>query len=223
MSTGNQIMALTAGLFNDPSQVTYTNEKLLPMLQLAMEDLQLKLAKAGSQILLDTSAESVLAANDKEMDPPDDLLSPIIVEERNVGSEQEADWVEITQKRVLPNLDPGPNLYYYAWNEQVFKFLGATQAREVRIKYWRNLDAVASGAQNINLLNCKMFLVFKTGAFYCLFPGGQPKKGEDLSNQADKYWNDALTIEVKTQQGMPANRKPYGYSRRMWGRIRGAI
>jgi hypothetical protein len=222
MPTASEIMSNSAALLGDANKVTFTNDKLLPYLKLAYRDLQLKLAKAGVQVLLDTSAESTLSAGDREMDPPDDLLSPIIVEERSVGG-GESDWLEVTQKRILPNEEPGQTLNVYAWNEQVFKFLGATEDREVRIKYWRDLDAISGESTNINILNCQLFLEYKTPALYCLFPGGQPKRGADLESKAESYWNDALTIETKNQQGMPARRLPYGYSRRMIGRIRGAI
>lgn len=214
MPTAAVLMAGAAALLNDPNQITYTNTALLPYLKLACDELQLKLAKINSLARLDTSAESTLAANDTEMDPPDDLLTPISVEERNVGSQLNSDWLPVTQVIILPNIDPVDNLGVYAWNEQVFKFIGAIEAREVRIKYYRNLDAIVDQNTQITILNADLYLKFKTAALYCLFPGGQPKKGQDLEVRADSYMNDLAVIESKIKQGNPVRRRRYGSNRR---------
>lgn len=223
MPTGAVMMANSAALMNDAAQVTFTNDKLLPYLKLAYQELQLKLNNIGAGVVLDTSAASTLSANDTELDPPNDLIAPISLEERAVGSTSEADWVALTQHRILPNRDKVDTLNDYAWNEQVFRLVGALVDRSVRIKYWRSLDAIVSASTLITILNVQLFLEYKTAALYCLFPGGQPKKGADLANQAEYYWNMAANIEVKTTQGMPVRRKGYGHSRKMIGRIRGAF
>lgn len=218
--TAGSIMALAAARLNDASQNTYTDEVLFPFLVMAYQELQAECDANDISMIKDILASTNVDEGETELEPPDDLVAPIALYERARGSTSENDWAKMIQKEWEPNIERSSSLLYWTWREGVFKFVGATTDREVRIRYLRDLDALVDENSNIaNVANARLFLQYRTAAMAASDILKIEKITNRLEAQADKWLAKTLGVEVKNNQSFVTTRRPFGYSRRARGRM----
>jgi hypothetical protein len=216
--TVDSILQFSATLLNDANQNTYTNAVLLPLLQIAYQELQAECDNNNISIIKDILASTDVAALDTEVDPPDDLILPIELYERADGSTSESDWQKMTQKEWEPNTPMASSLIYWTWREGKFKFVGATTPREIKIRYLRDFDAINEGSNINQVANSRLFLQYETASLCAYFIMKMEKLGDRLERKADRFLQATLGTEVKANQGFVVTRRPFGASRRARGR-----
>ena len=217
MPTASTLMQKSAEILNDAERNMWNDDVLLPMLVLAFQELELEYVNHSLPALMDLSSPQVVAAGLKSLAPVVDFLAPISLEERGVG-EDDTRWVEMSQRTFEPDtINKSNSLIYWAYREQEFKFVGATQAREIRYRYYKNFDQPDDATSNISVLNSTLFLQFKTAANAARYIGQRPTLADTLDNNSTRFLHKAMNREVKSIQNMPKRRKGFGWARKRLG------
>jgi hypothetical protein len=202
-------------LLNDPQGNIYPDEKLIPLMQKAYRELQTKMMLNGLPVLKEASIPVAVAVGTTRLGDgaglPDDFVYPIELGERtqgstnNYGKMRETEW-EADEK-------PHPSLVYWTWREEEIKFLGATTAREVRIRYMKGLTRIIATTSPILVNNSQTWLAARTAAIAAMLLGGNPTRAQALDGDASVAMEDLLRLLVKRQQGLPIRRLVNRYRR----------
>ena len=219
--TAADIFSQAQALLNNST--VYTDAKLLPFLVLAYDDLKLELIIRNSPPIEEKSdAISVLAGDYPVLTAPSDMIIPLSLEERVVG-QGEDDYNQMKEldfiKLNLPRIE---SLLYWSWQENRIKFRGATQERQVRVYYLKELTAPSGGASSLDIeVYFKRFLSSRTAALAAGMAGQDWDRATALQEDANRCLGLATGITTKRQQAMPIRQKSYGYTRRIkrFGRI----
>lgn len=204
-------------LLNDPSGNIYPDDRLLPLMQKAYRELQTKLLLNGLTVVKEYTLGTPIpvpigtAQLGDGTGLPTDIVYPIEMWERPAGSTQL--FAEMTERAWEPEAKPGSSLIYWTWREEEIKFLGATTAREVRLKYMQGLTKIASAASVIEVNNATTWLAARTAAIAAFVLGSNPTRAEGLNGDAGQALEDLLRYLVKRQQGLPVRRRVNAYRR----------
>lgn len=213
--TASTVLTEAKGLLNDPSGYIYSDDKLIPLLQKAYGELQTKMMLNGLPVLKETSVAIDVVAGTVVLGDgsglPTDFIYPIELGERADGSTElfedmeETDW-EVTEQAT-------DRLRFWNWREEEIKFLGATTAREVRIRYMKGLTRITAVSTPIAVNNATTFLAARCAAVAAFVIGSNPTRAEALQGDAGSALSDLLGILVKRQQGLPVRRRVNRYRR----------
>lgn len=216
-------MAITAAeplteskvLLNDPSGTIYADAKLIPLMQKAYRELQTKMMLNGLPVLKESAtavpvAIGVVALGDGS-GLPTDFIYPIELAERNSGSTDLYEDMDETEWE--QTLLPSTSLLYWNWREEEIKFLGATTAREVRIRYMKGLTRITATTTPISITNAVTYLAVRTAAIAALVLGSNPTRASALQGDAGSALDDLLGVLVKRQQAIPIRRRVNRYRR----------
>lgn len=202
-------------LLHDSSGVLYTNAKLIPLMQKAYRELQLKMQLNGLPVMKEKSTVITVSAGTTRLGDgaglPADFVLPIDLEERAPGSTEL--WSPMTELAWEPNLSPGPSLVYWNFREEEVKFLGATADREVRMTYQKGLTRITSDQTPIAILNSTTYLASRTAAIAAYVLGENPTRSEALNGDAGQAMHELIALLVKRQQGLPVRRRVNRYRR----------
>lgn len=139
---------------------------------------------------------------------PPDLLTPTALWERALGSQD--DFVPIedtTESGGLPSEPQGPFLRIWEWRDDELCFLGATEDREVRMRYVKQLPTLSDAASVVSIRNIRSAFVYFTAALELA------ARGSPLSAIYDTKGSDALEVvmnrETRQSQALPRRRRPY--------------
>lgn len=218
-TTATTVAARAAALLNDPSQTIYTNTVLLPLIQIAYDELEDRFRVEGVPALSKISATITHAASTTQPQNLDistltDFIEPIIIEERDTGSTDPAAWTPLIETTWLVNQAQSSSLNYYSWREQKIYLLGAIQSRDVRVKYHRDLTAVAAIGDTIEPSRALNFLAFRTAALAAKYITQNDSRFQALSIDATNAIMTLVESAIKLRQALPATRKPYSAFRR---------
>ena len=120
----------------DINGITWPDTILLPILQEAHSELVQELEKFSLPIILHQSCIILVPAGARCLgsNQPDTLVEPISIMERIPGTDME-DFELMIRMTFIPTVDLDEDLTYWAWQGQQIKFLGATQDREIILRY----------------------------------------------------------------------------------------
>lgn len=207
-------LATAQSLLHDPDGVSYTNAKLIPLMQKAYRELQMKMRKAGLSPTKEVSASITVTAGTVRLADgaglPLDFLQPITLFER--GSTSEA-WSQMDEAEFEENVDPGTTLGIWAWREEEIKFVGATGDRLVKIRYIKGLTAITGTSTALQVNNCEDFLASRTASIAALVIGENTSRAGALDIDATGQWTDLKDTLVKAQQSLPVRRITNRYRR----------
>ena len=134
------------------------------------------------------------------------------------------DWSEMDEVELglEANRPLNDRLHYFEWQGDVFRFVGATEARQLKITYFASGAAPASGSLGID--NSLDFLAAYT-ACLAAYPNDRVSEGDRLfalcfgvPRQSTGLLHDLLNPMVKAQQRV--QRQPQAYSPYSGGRIK---
>ena len=201
---------------------------LIPSMNLAYRKIQANLANIGSPtfitdeklfvvpavLVIDPSIQVII--NEATAPPnnlPSDLLVPSKLWERQNGSvDNFQPMTDLTDKGGLPSQAQGSSLMMWEWREDGLCFIGATQDRQVRMRYVKQLPALSDEASQLLIRNCRSSFVYFTSAIELA------SRGSPLAEKWDAAGNDALEVvmnrETRKSQGQPTRRRPF--SSRSW-------
>ena len=121
---------------NDINALTWSDAILMPYLQEAYGELiqELDINQVG---VIKTQSQPILVpagALNLGSDQPTNILEPIMMLERDPGTDAES-FVDMYLVKFLPLVDQSAYLTWWAWLGEVIQFVGATSPREVILRY----------------------------------------------------------------------------------------
>jgi hypothetical protein len=210
----SDIMDRSAALLSDPSKVTMTYTLQLPYLKIAWDEIQEDLVANGIVDVreLTSNAISVSIGTKELSNPPADLLFPLEIWERAPGQTDDY-WTLMDKKTPDPADVQVDELEVWYWEENIIKFRGATTAREIKIRYQKELATISGDSTAIPVTNAKSFLSHRTAANVAESRGNKAR-ATALHARADYFLAKLTSTKVRDMQDGPYRPKRYGYSRR---------
>lgn len=203
---------------NDVGQQIWTDTALIPYLKEAYKDLMIQLWLNGIPVIREkTSTPIVVPASSTPviLTLPADLVEPIGLKERAQGSSEP--WISMTETDFEPDTKPDVNLRYWAWREENINLVGATNNREVQLRYLKSLTIPTTTNSPLGFIFSEFFLGPQTAAYAAgsvgnvslaqelLFIHGSPTQMGIAGAKLDGI----IRANVKGQQNLPARRIPY--------------
>lgn len=217
--TSGEIMDLAAATYNDQLKAVVNYGVQLPYLNMAMAELQEIFEQNGVPVTTATSAIILFPAGLTEVkfsntSPrlPPDLVEIIQAWERPTGIDP---FIPMFRMNILPHYLEGQTVSNFIWwqfNEQIFKVMESNQSNDVKLDYVKSLFypiTSDNGADEISVINSKMFLVYRTGALLAQFIGENKTRADELNLQANQSIERSLGISTKARQGMVTRRRPF--------------
>lgn len=213
--TASEPLAEAKVLLNDPEGHIYPDDKLIPIMQKAYRELQLKMQLNGLAVLKEISTTIQVPVNTLALVDgallPADLIYPIALEERTPGSSE--DWTEMDEVEWEPSIDQTNTLRFWNFREEEIKLVGATAAREIRIKYQKGLTRITGTTTPISIIGAVTFLASRTAAIAAMVLGENPQRAEAINGDAGGALFDLIALLVKKNQAFPARRRVNRYRR----------
>lgn len=204
-----------ATYLNDASGSVYTTAILLPFVKSAYEHLRNEMALNEIPTLNELSAAQTITAGSTTLASTiTDLLLPYGIEERASGSSDL--YVPMIERTFEPNEAQQTNLRYWMWREETILFLGATTARQIRVRYIKDLNPTAIvGGDTLTAVNARSYLAARVGALAAMFVQQNTSMAEAANMVADDQLQKVIKIAVKGMQALPARRHPFLGPRRL--------
>lgn len=202
---------------NDQIDAVYHDDLLLPYAQDATDELQGALELYGLLVLEKIGTIIPIPANTTRMAAllPADMLEPQRLEERLSGSTDL--FIPMVRREWEPDILPSDSLRYWTYREEDIFFVGATQARDVKIYYLKRLFNVTSINDPIPVNNAQLFLITRIAAMAAADIGEETDRAEKLGKEADSNMDWLIRIGIKSKQGARTRRRPYVITgRRRW-------
>jgi hypothetical protein len=203
---------------NDQDGTKYTNQRLLPYTQAAIDELEDELLLISSEIFEETSAVLDIPANTLELKYsgsvptlPSDLVEPVSLEEKVDGAVSST-FVLMTKKRDLSVTPQVQTLNEWTWQEQSIKFIGATVPVDLRITYMKGFPALIDpcvDTQEIPYNEAAPFLQYKVAALAAEFIMGNHDRAIALHESAIQALNRTLGIRTRSQQDLPVRHREW--------------
>jgi hypothetical protein len=218
-----EIMDSSAALLNDINLTVYTYAKQVPFLNIALDDLQEVLQANNVAITNKTDTEIVVNAGVLTIgggggDPalPNGLIEIQRLWERLNGSS--SNYIPMVRKEFLPLLvTQTSSLIYWAWMDQVIKFIGATTDRQIRIDFISDvIPKIADENDNIDIIGSQSFLTYRTASLCAQYLGENETRANLLNGEANSSIDKLLSINTKGRQAITTRRRPFmaGYKSR---------
>lgn len=224
------ITTLARALLNDVAGNVYSDQFLLPFVQMAYRRINKALGNIKSSTFIKDNVQLIVPAvvtvdssvqvsiSDVTAPPnqlPTDLLVPLKLWERpNLSGNDFQDMTDLTDEGGLPALPQGNQLVFWEWRGDSLNFIGATQDTQIRIRYQAMSPDVTSAASSILLRNGQNTMALLTAAMAGL------SRGSPLSANYKEQGDDALEAMkdavVQQMQGQVRRRKPYSSRSRLY-------
>jgi hypothetical protein len=214
MPLASSILTNARVLLNDQNSVLFTDAAMLPVLRIAYMELQNKCNLHGIAVDKEQSAmitvPALMTALTFTSSPalPANLLLPIELKEK-ISGQPNATYTAMTRSPFVPDLTQVSRLMYWSWIQEEIRFVGATQAVPIYIRYYINNTTITATSTDIPILNSDIYLAYRTAAIAANTIGGMPTKGEILQAQANEALDEFLGIGVSNRQAMPVRRRPF--------------
>lgn len=158
------VLGTARTMLNDDAATNWTDASLMPKLQHAHRELQIKLRRAAAPVMKTTYLETIPAGATQFSTPPADVVAPITLWEGPSPIVNASNYQLMTEADPLPNLAQQASLVWWAWVLEVVNFLGATTTRSVKMLYWRALPIPAATTDLIGFINGELYLAPRTAA-----------------------------------------------------------
>lgn len=210
-----QVMQDAAALLNDAARTNFTNENMLPYLNMAIRELREFCQQNNVAITNVTTDEYVIEAGVKDIGGPtgpalpQDLIEIRQILERQDGTE--FDFVPMVRTEFLPPTQVQTAwLTWWAWNNQYIQFIGATGDQQLRIEYIsEGIPEINSPDQYIKMINAQSFLQYRTAALVSHFVGENESRAEALNQTAQLAADRFIQTNVKGKQAIATRRRPF--------------
>lgn|SRR5678816_3142498 len=194
-------------LLNDVGMQVYTNNVLLPFIQLAYGEAEKHLSVNGigstkelSQMVLVTPGMTAITVNDIN-----DMVLPIHVSERGPG---ETSYVPLTMGKWEGN-EPGSVIGRWIWRENEIKFAGVTTDRQVLVKYIKGYPQLVNDQSPILINSSLEFLAYRTASLASRYVGGNTSRADALDIDGGRLLPVMIATEIKNTQSLPVRRRPF--------------
>ena len=194
-------------LLNDAQGLTYTDAKLIPLLQKAYRELQQKMRRAGIGVTREQTDEINIDAGVDTLSEgaglPPDIISPISVHERE---DENQEWVELRKLDWVPLNDPSQSPGSWAWREEQIKLYPSISSRQVLIRYNKSLPKIISEISPIQISGAETFLASRCAAIAALVIGENESRALALDIDARDGMIEFKATRVNSTQSNPVRR-----------------
>jgi hypothetical protein len=164
MSVATSVVLATVRTFlNDDAAANWTDAALMPKLQQAHRELQVKLRRAAAPVMKGTYIETIPASGTAFSTPPVDLIAPIQLWE-NAPAGPLANYQLMTESDPLPNVAQVATLVWWAWVNEVVTFIGSSASRMVKMVYWKRITVPQANTDLIGFIDGELYLAPRTAA-----------------------------------------------------------
>lgn len=225
--TAGTVLDAMAVLMNDPSKTKYTNAKMIPLLNIALQELR-EVFELNNVPVTDTFTSDPInipagydhIAFNNGLNPslPTDLVEPKVVWERPEGIDP---FIQMTRLDFLPREWSGVEtnqFIWYTWQAQEIRFLPSNQDNDIKLDYIRQIfPPVTDANSQINVINAATFLEYRGGGLCAEFLGENPTRATSLNTDAILALDRVVGIGTKGRQAITIRRRPFrgGYKRRV--------
>lgn len=218
MATVGDALKSARSFLGDDNALTWSDSVLVPKLAEAHRELVLELELYGIPVTRVTAGPFTVTAGAKDLglNQPADIVEPTSMLERAVGGAMD-DFVSMIELPSVPELTPVSNLIYWAWEQEKIKFVGATQNREVLLKYRKSITAPVLNTAQLGFIFAELFIGPRVASL-AVPPGS--KEAIAFEAAARNNLEKIIQMNVVGMQSMPRRRLPYRRGRLMRGRLR---
>lgn len=203
----SEVMDEAASVYlNDAAKARWPYTVLLPYLKSAVGELQSELESNDLPPLHEIATIITVNIGEVALALPTDFVFPIYLEERAVG---ETRWQPMDELSWEPDADLTDKLRVYVFREGIIQLLGATTARQVRLRYLRSLNQIVSENSVIEVSNAKGFLAARTAGLASQFGGSATVRGENANGRAEYFKRLIISSITKRLQDRPVRRRRY--------------
>jgi hypothetical protein len=196
-------------LLNDTSGILYPNEKLLPFLNKAYREVQSKLNLYGLQYLEEVGSLIPIPAGTVIVPSPADMVRPLQLAERTAGTTNQ--FTPMDLRSWEPDTRPGRDLRVWVWREETIYLIGATEDKEIRLRYLKTLSALSGDGSVIGISGAMTVLAARTAALASRFLGENPSRADMLDVDASDALDTIVTLNVRKNQDKPTRRQRTRY------------
>lgn len=223
MTLASDVITTAQALLNDPSGSKYTSTKLLPFVIKVSEDLQLLLALHEANVQYGVFTLSSFPAATPSSIPaggganqyPLDLVSPLYMEEKDVGAGNDQ-YVPMERRDWEDSILPTTSLRYWTWRDLIIKFVGSTAARDLKVRYLQRLITVSAAGSTIEVIDSKPYMQSRVAALAAAAIGENIERAKLLNDDAEEQKNNLVALITKDKQAIPSRRLPYRGRIRTW-------
>lgn len=144
---------------------------------------------------------------------PEDFAYLDAMKERGDGTAELYTEIEEQPDFLQVDYSPTQQLRYFNQGDGLVNFIGATRAIEIRMKYARLLDDLATSTTYIRLRGSLDALAYMVAAMAARSRGASAKE-ENFTANANRAIDGLVTMFVRPRQRTPKRRHPYGHRRR---------
>lgn len=202
------ITEATSVFLNDPSKTRFTDAIMLPYIARAHREIQLRFHNVGIAALDEISANISLSSGDVTLgvNLPSDMIEPKFMEEK---APSETDYIPMEQTAWEPSTPQTDHLRYWTWREELIQLLGATAARDVRLRYLKSLTPIVAVSTPLGISNGLGFISARAAALAAKFNGNNPALGDSINQEAGVFLSELVRRGIKTSQGYGTRRKSF--------------
>lgn len=201
--TAADVMDYAAGVYlGDPSKNRYTYTLLLPHLKGANNEFQALLALSSQSDIRKTLVpDTTISTGGVTLTLPSDFFLPVSLEEKGV-SETDDKFVRMTELAWSKSATQSTTLRFWVYSGLTINFLGATQDRIVRLRYYRTVTQFASSITPLDDFKALRFLAAKTAELAARFAAHNKEKADDIrDNETLPAKDDLERIIINNSQG----------------------
>lgn len=198
----------------DNQAMDWPDNDILPKLQEAHRELQLKLHRNGIPLLQAVTPVMTVPANTTMLDGltgyPLNIAEPIWIFERQPGANNNA-WVGMQPRSFIPQEEAGnQRLAYWCFQEQHTLVRPCTSTVEVQMRYRKFIPVPVKNTDDIGIILGETYLSFRTAALCLEQMENQQSLAVIRNTEAMSHLDDIVAANVIFQeQILPTRRKPY--------------
>lgn len=218
MATALEALDRARVFLNDTGGQLYTNAVLLPLLQVANEELGNKFLIHGIPVQKEIDTYKTITAGDTTYTPlPDDFITPVNLWQRPIN--QDVDFSLMVRKVWEPATTYDATvLGVWDWRNQEIIFQPASVNVQVRLDYNKMLTEITTAGDTLEVIGSLNYLAYKTAELAARHIGENPIKAAEMKEEANSALADIEIIAVRNMQFTPSRRKRFSPFRRNYSR-----
>lgn len=198
-------------LLNDDDAIKWPDYRIMPKLQQAFSEVVTRFVLVGIPVINEVTANLTVPTNTLDLSTvagyPTDIIVPIWMMENQIGNDITF-FQDMQPVDFIPNVDQDTYLYYWCWQDQTIKLLGALNPVVVQLRYKRNLPTPQYATDILSIIKIEDYLTYKTAAL-CYYSIANSDMGDTYNQMAGEKLETLVRMNVKQIGTLSAKRRPY--------------
>jgi hypothetical protein len=219
MSTAIQVISGVASLMNDTAQTVYTNDAVLPYLNMALDELQEYYELNNVPVTNETSAILMVPKNTSRIASigTTPLLPADLVEIQNLWESDKGmfQWMPVVRKEFISqnNSTQIDAFIVWSWMGNEIRLIPSTIDKDLKIDYVQSIFStpilIGQISADLGVKNATSYLKYKTAALCAKYIGENSSRSDELNLLAIQGMDRALGISTKGRQAIVTRRRPF--------------